>query len=178
MSKNSYFPDPNVLSKVGLEFFETRPQIRILILCVNFFTLLMASLIILILQVNHEIASSSIIFLIATYVWLTHRRTIQRLLMKYRFKKSINKHNKEWFFDFNKFKIKAVINNLKLDITWKSLRSVFYIKSLSGYMIPLTGMKNAGRFVWLPESGFEDETALQNFIKFLSDNKIKVKERK
>lgn len=98
--------------------------------------------------------------------------------MKYRFRKSIKKYNKEWSFDFNKFKIKAIINNLNLDITWKSLRTAFYIKSLSGYMLPLTGLKNAGRFVWLPESGFEDAAALQAFIQFLNDNNVKIKNRK
>jgi hypothetical protein len=178
MKKNTYFPDADIMSRVCIEFLESRPQIKVMILTFNLLTLFLASIIFIILQTEGRITNQSIVFLIATYLWLSHRKFFQRILIKYRFNKSIKKHNKSWKFTFNKFKITANVNDTTWDMKWKSFRKIFYLKKLSGYMIPLTGFTNSGRFIWLPESGFESEAALQEFQEFIAYNNLKIRTMK
>lgn len=58
-------------------------------------------------------------------------------------------------------------------IEWKKLR--FVIKNKNGYIIPLTGLANAGRFMWLPFQGLKADNAEQKFLDLVSKYKLKIK---
>lgn len=58
-------------------------------------------------------------------------------------------------------------------IEWKKLR--FIIKNKSGYIIPLTGLANAGRFMWIPLHGLNRTGDEQQFLDLISRHKLKIK---
>lgn len=66
--------------------------------------------------------------------------------------------------------------NMPIDIAWKKLR--FVLKSNDGYIIPLTGLVNAGKFFWIPLRAFTQEDQEQQFLDILQKFKIKIKDVK
>lgn len=57
-------------------------------------------------------------------------------------------------------------------IEWKKLRYV--LKNNEGYIIPLTGITNAGKFLWLPLRSLNGEQE-KTFLDFVQKFKLKVK---
>ncbi|MBT4963068.1 MAG: hypothetical protein HOI53_00025 [Francisellaceae bacterium] len=178
MSTNSYLPEPNELSAVSLHFFESRLQIKLIMLTMNMLSLILASLVMLVFQTNGNISYNSIFFVIFAYVWLFHRKKVQQFFVRQRYRKAISRNPEQpWSFHVTKYKIKGQVMANDINIKWTSIRKIYYLKNLHGYMIPLTGLKNSGRFIWLPNSGFNQENDLLQFKQFLIDNKIKIKKR-
>lgn len=60
-----------------------------------------------------------------------------------------------------------------MHIEWKKLR--FILKNKKGYIIPLTGLANAGRFMWLPLQGLKQHDAEQQFLDLVTRYKLKIK---
>ncbi len=71
-------------------------------------------------------------------------------------------------FDFNIDKKRIFCKNAKVSsqVEWKTIK--FIIDTYTGYIIPLTGVNNAGRFLWLPKRAFSDNNQEQDFLKILS----------
>jgi hypothetical protein len=61
---------------------------------------------------------------------------------------------------------------LPIDIQWKKLK--FVLKTKQGYIIPLTGLINAGKFIWLPFHAFKDQQE-QQFLQYLQQFNLKLK---
>lgn len=64
-------------------------------------------------------------------------------------------------------------NNQPLHIEWKKLR--FVLKNNDGYIIPLTGVINAGRFLWLPKRSLNSPQAEIQFLDLCQKFKLKLK---
>ncbi len=60
-----------------------------------------------------------------------------------------------------------------INIEWKSLRNI--LKTKNGYIVPLTGLRNAGRFIWLPFRGFNTPACEQEFVDLAQNFRIKIK---
>lgn len=65
-------------------------------------------------------------------------------------------------------------NNNISHIEWKKLK--FVLKSAAGYIIPLTGLNNGGRFIWLPKRCIENHE--QDFLNLLSKYNLKLNQIK
>lgn len=66
-----------------------------------------------------------------------------------------------------------VHNFAPLYIEWKKLR--FVLKNKDGYIIPLTGLTNAGRFIWLPQRVWQNHDMEQQFLNLVQKFKLKVR---
>ena len=82
MSTNSYLPEPNELSAVSLHFFESRLQIKLIMLTMNMLSLILASLVMLVFQTNGNISYNSIFFVGPTTICILFKLdSITKLLL-------------------------------------------------------------------------------------------------
>ncbi len=58
-------------------------------------------------------------------------------------------------------------------VEWKKLKYV--IKNKEGYIVPLTGMANAGKFLWLPMRCFTSPELEQQFLQLAQKFKLQLK---
>jgi hypothetical protein len=58
-------------------------------------------------------------------------------------------------------------------IEWKKVK--FILQNKDGYIVPLTGITNAGKFLWLPFRGFKESTMQEDFVTLVQQLKLKFK---
>jgi hypothetical protein len=63
--------------------------------------------------------------------------------------------------------------NTPINIEWKKIK--FLLKNKDGYIVPLTGFANAGKFLWLPSRGFESVNSEQSFLELVNKFNLKIK---
>ena len=106
-------------------------------------------------------------------IWLFSFRRINKWLIK---KRLSTKHFKS---ATNTLKIdhKSILSKFQFSepqhIEWKKLR--YILQNKDGYIIPLTGVRNAGRFMWLPHRSFNDTAKEQDFLDLVNKFKLKIK---
>jgi len=167
-----YASVPQETADATLDFLTNRPFMRImfwfmkmscLILCIGFGLTLYAKA-----ARPQDFAS---VFLALT--WLFAYKRINRWIIKGSLKKA--KFNNA----INVFKIdhKSIFCKLPskqpVDIEWKRLKYVY--KNKDGYIIPITGITNGGKFIWLPHRGFNTQALESEFLEIANKFRLKIK---
>jgi hypothetical protein len=156
-----------------LDFLANRPFFNILFFVMRYSCILLCfGFAITIYQ--HNTRPEDIAAFITACVWLFFYKSINRKIIKLtlRGRKFSDMHRNIKFDEKSIFCRGAML--LPIDIEWKKLRYV--LKNKDGYIIPLTGIMNAGKFFWLPTRAFNDPQQEQTFLELLQKFKLKIKE--
>ena len=173
MTNNSYFPDANVISEVTLEFLENKIGIKLIVFIMNIVTVIIGALAMLIMYV-HGIQYNTLIFSVFSVCWLMFRKDAQKFVIKRKMSQAILQNSNPWEYDINSKCIKGKVLSYELSIKWKDVRKILFLEKLDGYLIPLTGLKNAGKFIWLPLSGFNNMHDIEEFSKLIPEKRLKI----
>jgi len=60
-----------------------------------------------------------------------------------------------------------------IKLPWNKVR--FIAKNNRGYILPLTGLTNAGKFIWLPLKKLEEDNQEEGFLTLVQKFNIKIK---
>lgn len=120
---------------------------------------------------NKALRPQDIMAVLTAIVWLLYYKPINRWIIG-----SILKRRKFPQLTFNvRMDDKSIFykqnNNQPQHIQWKKLK--FVLKDQNGYIIPLTGVSNAGRYIWIPLRSLQ--ASEPEFLKLLNKFKLKVK---
>jgi hypothetical protein len=109
---------------------------------------------------------------ISAVAWLFFRRKLNYfILCRSLTKKKIQEYIST--IKFSKHKIWAEINNSVSEIFWSKISYIY--KNKDGYILPLPGISNGGRFVWLPLRSFNSQAEENTFLDIVKDHKLKIK---
>jgi len=121
---------------------------------------------------NNAVRPQDIVSVIAAIIWLLYYKPINRWIIG-----SILKRRQFPELTYNvRIDDKSIFykqdNNQPNHIEWKKLK--FVLKDQFGYIIPLTGLTNAGKYIWLPLRSMQ--ASEQEFLNLLQKFKLKVKQ--
>lgn len=172
MLEIKYTATPETTAKVTLDFLSNRPfvsamfkfmQISCMFLCLGF----------AINVYNHAVQPKDYMALSTAVIWLLFYKKINRWLIKNNLKH--RKFNQlDYVYKIDEQSIFCTVNNkVPHHITWKKLKYILQTKD--GYILPMTGFTNAGKFLWLPFQSLENNNAEETFLNLVKKFKLKVK---
>jgi len=170
-----YTPDKDEIIDASLDLMLQRPAIRFMaigmkgccaMLCFGFY----------LKWKTYSINPQDYMALGMAIAWMFYYRKINRAIVKLGSKKrkipdspaAFNVDKKRIFY---KDPHKQTHN-----IEWRNIR--FLLKNSKGYILPLTGLRNAGKYLWFPHRAFENEKQEEEFTKLVKSNKIRIKKAK
>lgn len=168
-----YTMTPQETVNTTMDFLTNRPFLSSMFLFMRISCLLFCIVFALSVFTTKSARPQDLATIVFAIAWLLYYKSINRWVIK----KSLA--NRKFYNMGYKFKIdeKSIFCRLHSDniinIEWKKIKHI--LKNKDGYIIPLTGMGNAGRFLWLPTRGFTDNSIEQDFINLTSKFKLKIK---
>lgn len=166
-----YTSTPQETAAVSLQFLTNRPIVASMfismkIICYMLFIAFAMT------AYNHALRPQDIVSVITAIIWLLYYKSINRWIIS-----SILKRRQFPQLTYNvRIDDKSILykqdNNQPTHIEWKKLK--FVLKDKTGYIIPLTGVMNAGKYIWLPFSSLQ--TSEQELLRLLQQFKLKVKQ--
>lgn len=158
--------------KATLDFLSNRPFLSIMFFCMK------VSCIILCLGFAFSVYTKvarpeDFVAALFAVIWLFYYKAINRWVIG-----NTLKHRK---FDLSaqKYTIdqKSIACMLQsknpFNIEWKKIK--YILQNKDGYIIPLTGFSNAGKFLWFPKRGFQNPNMEQEFIDIVQQLKLRIK---
>lgn len=165
----NYQPLHMEIVQATLDFFVNRPMMRMLLRFMKAACLLLCIVFAIFLYTGNP-QPKDYIFVAASIIWLFYYKRINReligMILKRRNLQGIP-HN------FNIDKQRIFCRDQQTQIEWKRVK--FVLKNAHGYIVPLTGFANAGKFLWLPKRGFANEQDEQGFVSILHSLSKKLK---
>lgn len=170
-----YTTTPQETSQTTLIFLANRPLVSML-----FFMMKITCILLLIgftfTVYAKAVRPQDIVSAIMALVWLFCYKAINRWVIK-----SALKARRFTDVKYNiKIDDKSIICRFANDslqyIEWKKLKYV--LDTQDGYVIPLTGFSNAGKFLWLPIRAFINPIMQQDFLQLVANAKLKIKKVK
>lgn len=165
-----YTTTPEETAAISLQFLSNRPIVAALftamkLICYVLFIAFAFT------AYHNALRLQDVISLITAIIWLLYYKPINRWIISYTLK-----HRK---FPYLKHQIRLDDQSILYQqnnfhpkhIAWKKLR--FILKDSKGYMIPLTGITNAGQYIWLPLSSLQ--TSEQEFLTLVTKFRLKIK---
>ncbi len=165
-----YTATPQETATVSLQFLTNRPLIASMFSSIKIISLAFLFMFI-VTAYNNALRLQDIISAIIAIVWLLYYKPINRWIIS-----TALKSKKLPKFTFNvRIDDKSIFykqdNNQPRNIEWKKLK--FVLKDQNGYIIPLTGLTNSGKYIWIPLRSLQ--ASEQELLKLLNKFKIKVK---
>ncbi len=166
-----YTSTPQETAAVSLQFLTNRPIVASMFMSMKIICY-MLFLAFAMTAYNNALRPQDTISVIAAVIWLIYYKPINRWIIS-----SILKRRKFPQLTYNvRIDDKSIFykqdNNQANHIEWNKLK--FVIKDQAGYIIPLTGLKNAGKFIWLPLRSLQ--ASEQEFLNLLQKFKLKIKQ--
>lgn len=162
-------------SKATLDFMSNRPIMALLFLSMKISCLLLC-LVFTITLYNKSIRPQDIGAILFAVIWLLYYKQINRWIIR----RSLKMRKFTDYKCLYKIDDKSILYQLHTfapqHIQWKKLKYV--LKNNEGYIIPITGIDNAGKFLWLPFRSLHNDSDQQQFLNFLEKFKLKLKEIK
>jgi len=166
-----YTSTPQETAAISLQFLTNRPIVASMftsmkiICCMLFIAFAMTAY-------NNALKPQDIVSVIAAIIWLLYYKPINRWIIS-----SLLKRRQFPQLTYNvRIDDKSILykqdNNQPKHIEWKKLK--FVLKDKTGYIIPLTGFANAGKYIWLPLRSLE--TSEQELLGLLQKFKLKIKQ--
>lgn len=165
-----YTSTPQETAAVSLQFLANRPAVASMfsmmkIICISLFVAFAYS------AYHQAIHLQDVFAVIAALMWLKYYKNINIFIIKNMLKR---KQAPELSYDISINESSIAYkqnNNHPTNISWKKLK--FVLRDASGYIIPLTGFANAGRFIWVPQRCLRDSEPA--FLELLHKAKLKIK---
>lgn len=155
-----------------MDFLSNRPFLAILFLCMQISCVLLCIGFALTVY-NKSTTPQDISALILALIWLFYYKSINRWIIKNSLKKAKFDGVKTKLSIDDKSIFYRIQTNEPINIEWKKLKYV--LKNKDGYIIPLTGITYAGKFLWIPIRGFENPSMEQEFLDLVSKFKLKLR---
>ena len=163
---------PQETSQATLDFLTNRP-----FLSAMFFMMKVSCIILCIMfafaAYNKSARTQDLAVVIMAIGWLLFYKPINRYLIKSSLKAaSVNDTTNTCKID-DKSIYCNLANRYPLNIEWKRLK--YLLKNKDGYIVPLTGLGNGGKFIWLPYRAFKPQGLEQEFLSLAGQFKLKIK---
>lgn len=168
MIMNQYQIEVNEMTNATLSFIESRPVMKLILWGMKIACLAMLAGF-LIKAYTQTLTSLDLGTTLFAMAWLCFRRKINAFFLK----KNLSMRKAEQFhkeYHLSPYKIWWKENATPQQLLWQEVPCV--LAQRDGYMIPLTGMAQSGRFLWLPKRGFKDESG---FLELLKKKSVKLK---
>jgi hypothetical protein len=168
----NYTATPEETASATLDFLSNRPIIAIMFSFMKISCLMLCAAFAIALY-KKQIQTKDIMTLISAIGWLLFYKRINRGIIK-----SGLKHRKfasaSYSYKIDEKSIYCQINScVNQHIEWKKIR--YILRNNNGYIIPMTGIANAGKFIWLPFSSLKQDDAEQQFLNLAQKFKLKIK---
>lgn len=166
-----YTSTPQETAAVSLQFLTNRPIVASMFTSMKIICL-MLFMGFAITAYNNALRPQDIISAASAIIWLLYYKAINRWIISTILKRrkfpeltyNVRIDDKNIFYKQN--------NNQPNHIQWNKLK--FVLKDKSGYIIPLTGLTNAGKYIWLPLRSLQ--ASEQEFLNLLQKFKLKIKQ--
>lgn len=167
-----YTTTPQETSQTTLLFLSNRPLVALLFSVMKF-TCILLCLGFAYTAYHKALRPQDVVSVITAIIWLFYYKTINRWVIKSTLKaRKFNDVTYQLKIDDQSILCRFKGDNLQY-IEWKKLKYILNTKD--GYIIPLTGMFNAGKFLWLPLRAFSTPAMQQEFLDLVSKFKLKTK---
>ncbi len=172
MIEIEYTTSANETSKATLDFMSNRPMMSLLfksmqILCIGLCAGYAISL------YTHTARKEDATAVIFALLWIIFYKRFNRWIINHTIKLRKFSEVKCAFKIDDKSIYYQLHTNQPLHVEWKKLKYVF--KNGDGYIIPLTGVINAGRFLWLPKRSFKAAPEELTFLDLCQKFKLELK---
>lgn len=170
-----YTATPQETSQATMRFLSNRPAVSFMFglmkfICILLFLGFAASV------YYKSVRPQDIVSVIAALIWFFYYKTINQWIIKSALKsRKFTEAKYSIAIDEQSILCRFDGDNIQY-IEWKKLKHI--IDTKDGYIIPLTGFTNAGKFIWLPLRAFPTPKAKQEFLDLVSKFKLKVKDLK
>lgn len=167
----NYQPINTEFAQATFDFLQNRPFMRFILFFMKLSCLLLCFGFAISLYYD-AVRPQDYAIVLTALIWLCFYKNINQWVVK-RSLKNRSMHNLPHDMNIDKQRIFYKANNNSSHLEWKKIR--FVLKNSQGYIVPLSGLTNAGKFLWLPLRGFSDPTAEQQFVQTLQELKLKIK---
>lgn len=155
-----------------LDFINNRPLVKFTVIAAKICCSIM--IIAYLLKAIYNILTiHDMLVLLFAITWLfAYRRLNTILLQKILTKRNSLTSTKQ--YQLTSTKISEICKQQTINHhPWKSIKFIY--QNNDGYLIPITGSANAGKFIWLPNRGFSSTQAKTNFLTLLQHHNIRIK---
>lgn len=163
---------PQESANATLDFITNRPVMRFvfkfmqyscIVLCIGF----------AISMYHKQARVQDFVAVLFAVIWLLFYKPINRWVVRGSLKAQ-KFSNASCTYKIDKKSIFCKIANAQpRHIDWKNVK--FVLQNKDGFIVPLTGIANAGKFIWLPNRGFVQENMREEFINLIQELKLKLK---
>lgn len=169
MVVNRYQVEIDEIAQATLSFLEHRPGLRFILGAMKFVCCFMIVTFVF-KCLYHNASFVDLAITLFALAWLFYRKKINRFLLKRSYKaQKLDQVSRQ--YQISKTKIWWKENNhVPQELRWQQVP--YILEHTMGYLIPLTGMQNSGRFLWFPLRGFEQ---LEEFQRIIKEKEIKLK---
>lgn len=167
----SFVPTNIEFAEATAKFLLQRPILRLLMSITRLTSMMMIIGFALCVYAD-AVTPKNIITTLMAFVWLFFYKQINTIVVK----KTISGRDLSripYSFKIDKNRIMCKTQSSSSQVDWRNIKYV--LSTYAGYIIPLTGIGNAGRFLWLPKRAFSDNSQEQEFIKLLEKVKKPIK---
>lgn len=167
----SFIPTNLEFAEATAKFLLQRPTLRLLMSITRGASLLVIVGFALCFYAD-AVTAKNIISTSMAVIWLFFYKKINTAVVKkVIISRDLGKIPNNFKIDKNRILCKTQTTSSQID--WRNIKYV--LSTYAGYIIPLTGIANAGRFLWLPKRAFTDNAQEQEFIKLLDKVKKPIK---
>ena len=159
------------MATATLDFLENRPILKFSLFNMKMICCMTIGIyLITVYHGNISWLNSSIT--IGAIAWLFFRRKLNYFILhKSLTRKKVHEYVNN--IEIYKHKIFTKINNSVTELGWSKISFVY--QSKNGYMIPLPGISNSGKFIWLPLRSFTNTHEENTFLDIVKNYKLKIK---
>lgn len=172
MLEIEYTASPVETSKATVDFMLNRPMLAIMYSFMRFacFLLIFGFAITF---YNHATRPQDFVAVGSALTWLLFYKKFNQWLVK----RSLHLRNlsnvKHWFKIDDQSIVHQIQSKEPKNIEWKKLKYV--LKNKDVYIIPLTGLANAGKFLMIPQRSLQENGSEGEFLSIISKFKLKLK---
>lgn len=171
MEQIRYPLQANEMATATLDFLCNRPVMKFLILFMKGCCLLLLLGFALTIK-GHSTKPMDYAAAATAVLWLIFNRQVHEYIIRQSMKgRRFASSNVEYKFDHKQIAYPTA-NGRSDSIDWSKLSLVF--KNKDGFIIPLTGLRNAGQFIWLPHRALNSETQAK-LLDIIQQAKLKVR---
>lgn len=163
---------PKESANATLDFLINRPLMSLIFKVMKYSCIILCIGFAMVLYTKQARVQDFVSVLFAA-IWLIFYKPINRWVIK----GSLNK--RKFASDTHTIKIdeKSIFSKRSTgepqNITWKNVK--FILQNQDGYIVPLTGFNNAGKFLWLPFRGFTQASMQDDFVSLAGKLRLKIK---
>lgn len=167
-----YTITPQESANATLDFLINRPVMALIFKFMKYSCILLCIGFAITLY-NKQARVQDFVSVMFAVLWIIFYRPVNRWVIK----GSLGKHKFPNAKQLIKIDQKSILNKNPAGqpqhIDWKNVK--FILQNKDGYIVPLTGFSNAGKFLWLPFRGFTEANMQEEFISLVNNLKLKIK---